>query len=228
MDLEPWEVNLLGRIVRANITMVPLPKLVDTMLAAKHVVESGVPGDFVECGVWRGGNAILAKSVFEFFGSDKRVWLYDTFTGMTEPSEVDVGVTSAEDARSTFFSKQRETHNDWCYASLDDVISNSRSFGVDMEGIRFIEGDVSQTLKEKRNLPDQICILRLDTDWYESTKVELEVLYPLLSKNGVLLVDDYGHWSGQKKAVDEYFEFIGLRPFLGSVAEGFRCMLKTS
>ena len=73
------------------------------------------------------------------------------------------------------------------------------------ENIHFIVGDVCITLLEKNNLPDKISLLRLDTDWYKSTKTEMEILYPLLSNKGVLIVDDYGHWRGSKQAVDEYF-----------------------
>ena len=57
----------------------------------------------------------------------------------------------------------------------------------------------------KKNIPKKISLLRLDTDWYESTKIELEILYPLLQKGGILIIDDYGHWGGSKKAVDEFF-----------------------
>jgi predicted O-methyltransferase YrrM len=71
--------------------------------------------------------------------------------------------------------------------------------------VRFVEGDVVQSLKIESNLPESISVLRLDTDWYESTRAELEVLYPRLSPGGVLIIDDYGHWGGAKKAVDEYF-----------------------
>lgn len=76
-----------------------------------------------------------------------------------------------------------------------------------------IEGDVLETLVKTQNIPGKISVLRLDTDWYESTKKELEVLYPKLAVGGVLMIDDYGYWGGAKKAVDEYFADIP-RPFL--------------
>jgi O-methyltransferase len=80
--------------------------------------------------------------------------------------------------------------------------------------IIFIQGDVAVTLEVPNNLPEGIAVLRLDTDWYESTKKELEILYPRLSVGGVLLVDDYGHWVGAREAVDEYFKRHNNRPFL--------------
>jgi O-methyltransferase len=70
---------------------------------------------------------------------------------------------------------------------------------------RIVQGDVVQTLRHEANLPEEIALLRLDTDWYASTIVELKVLYPRLAIGGILIVDDYGHWQGSKKAVDEYF-----------------------
>lgn len=224
--LNSWEIGLIERVAEAQITMVSIPKMVDTVLAARHVVEQNVPGQFVEAGVWRGGISILAKIVFEKLGSDKEVWLYDTFQGMTEPSPADVGLTTGEVARDTYFRKQTDSHNDWCFADLREVKENCFRWGVDMSGMRFIQGDVTETLIDPSKLPDSISILRLDTDWYESTRIELEVFYPRLASNGVLMIDDYGHWAGQKKAVDEYFAHTGIRPFLGSVAEGYRCSIK--
>jgi O-methyltransferase len=108
---------------------------------------------------------------------------------------------------STFKELQRDSHNDWCYASLDDVKANFRNAGLLNDNIMFIQGDVAVTL-------EVLAALRLDTDWYESTKKELEFLYPRLSVGGVLLVDDYGHWAGAREAVDEYFKRYNNRPFL--------------
>ena len=75
------------------------------------------------------------------------------------------------------------------------------------------KGDVLSTLAVPDNLPLKIAVLRLDTDWYESTRMELETLYPRLSVDGVIMIDDYGHWTGARRAVDEYFA-RGQRPLL--------------
>ena len=91
------------------------------------------------------------------------------------------------------------------YKKLKKNIIDSSSARDPLKNLNFIEGKVEDTLKLPKNLPDKISILRLDTDWYESTKAELEILYPKLSKNGILLIDDYGHWKGARKAVDEFF-----------------------
>src|SRR5262249_6800965 len=107
-----------------------------------------------------------------------------------------------------------DTHNEWCYASLDDVRNNFVNVGLLSNNVVFVQGDVTQTLANEENLPKSISVLRLDTDWYESTKKELEVLYPRLNRGGVLLIDDYGYWAGSKQATDEFFAKNQNRPFL--------------
>ena len=95
-----------------------------------------------------------------------------------------------------------------------------------MDQIRFVKGDVCETLKDHNNLPNEISVLRLDTDWYESTKIELDYLYPLLAKKGVLIVDDYGHWAGARKAVDEYFVDKEYKPLFNVVDYTCRTAIK--
>ncbi len=95
---------------------------------------------------------------------------------------------------------------------MENVKNNCEKSNLDIKSFHFIKGDVCETLKDTKNIPKEIAILRLDTDWYESTKVELEVLYPKLSHKGVLIIDDYGHWEGARKAVDEYFSSASYKP----------------
>ena len=92
------------------------------------------------------------------------------------------------------------------------------------ENIKYIEGKVEQTLSD--NNPGKIALLRLDTDWYESTKIELEVLYPLLVIGGVLIIDDYGLFHGAKKAVDEYFHSINEEPLMHRIDYSGRMIIK--
>ncbi len=165
------------------------PERIDCMISSLREIDAkGIEGDVVECGVWRGGNIILARKV-----SPNRIcWLYDTFTGMPEP-----GPHDGEKARGKW-------RKHWCEASIDDVIDCLvQTDTYDPNKLRFCQGDVAETLQVMP--PEKIALLRLDTDWYESTKIELEVLYPRLQSGGVLIVDDYGHWQGARKAVDEYF-----------------------
>jgi O-methyltransferase len=198
-------------VVERRLTMVSWERLFATITACKHAVQAEVDGDFVECGVWRGGNALAAKLTFESLGSDKKVWLFDTFTGMSEPTDVDRAAFTGEAARGTFEIKQKANHNEWCYASLEDVRQNFKTAGADLSGVRFVKGDVLETLKIVSNLPSAISVLRLDTDWYESTLAELQLLYPRLSVGGSLLIDDFGFWEGARKAVEDYFATLAPR-----------------
>jgi hypothetical protein len=94
--------------------------------------------------------------------------------------------------------------NGWCYTPLEKVKESLEMTGYPSNKLHYIVGDVLQTLQHPENIPDKIAILRLDTDWYESTKHELNILFPKLKENGVLIIDDYGHWVGAKRAVDEF------------------------
>jgi hypothetical protein len=187
-------------------------RLFATIMACRYAVERTVEGDFVECGVWRGGNSILAAGVFKNMTSEKSAWLFDTFAGMTEPTSFDVNYLG-EIADGKYRNTLRDDHSDWCYAPIEEVRANFAKAGLLGERVKFVKGDVAQTLARVDSLPGRISVLRLDTDWYESTKAELETLYPRLSRGGVLIIDDYGHWGGARKAVDEYFSGVS-RPFL--------------
>ncbi len=214
VELSKDEIELVDHIISSRLSMVSPERLWGTMMACKHIVAQNIPGDFVECGVWRGGNALIAASVFKASGVRKKIYLFDTFKGMTEPSKEDVAANDGKAAIDYFRQKQRVDHNDWCFASLADVRNNFSNLGLLSEDVIFVEGDVLQTLSDTSNIPNQIALLRLDTDWYESTMKELQILYPRLSIGGALIVDDYGHWAGSRQATDEYFSNHCPRPFL--------------
>jgi O-methyltransferase len=172
-----------------------------------RIDEYGIAGDIVECGVWRGGNIILARRLCP----TRVCWLYDTFDGMTEPQEVDRKKSGFKAATS--YHAKLANGQKWAAVSRDQVRANlAATKTLDDRWLRFVKGPVEQTLVDPTNLPSAIALLRLDTDWYASTKAELEALYPLLTPGGYLIVDDYGHWEGAKKAVDDYFHAKGLLP----------------
>lgn len=226
IELDDQEVQIILDVHKNSYSMSSLSRMVNVIKSCKYCVENDIPGDFVECGVWRGGNGIIARKIFERMKSDKKVYMYDTFAGMTRPTKFDVKSVSKQPAINKFYSQQTDDHNKWCYASLDEVKNNCLNSNLNLNKFKFIKGDVCKTLIEKSNLPEKICVLRLDTDWYESTKVELEMLYPILSQKGVLILDDYGNWEGSKKAVDEYFNSKKYKPMLNVVDDTARSAIK--
>ncbi len=208
IEFDEAEKEILARVLSEGLTMVSPERLWATAMACKHAIERNIPGDFVECGVWRGGNSIVAASLFKLHKQDRRVFLFDTFEGMTDPSAEDKVICSGEDAADGL-----DAHRESLRASLEHVQRNFADFGLTGDKIVFVKGDVTKTLDERVNLPEKISVLRLDTDWYDSTRKELEVLYPRLSIGGAIILDDYGFWAGSKQAVDEYFTKHGNRPF---------------
>lgn len=226
VEATPDDATLIASL--RPYTMTSAERLWSLLNAVRYVVAEGIPGDFAECGVWRGGSIMaMARELGRLDVRDRQIWLYDTFAGMTEPTTNDVeagsGVTASEMLATT---QVGDGNNVWCVASLDDVRANVTSTGYPLDRFRFIEGDVAQTLRE--SVPDQIALLRLDTDWYESTRIGLEVLYPRLAVGGVCILDDYGHWQGARKAVDEYFAAQGRRPYMHPIDYSGRVFIKTA
>lgn len=171
--------------------------------ALQEIDKNKIEGDFVECGVWKGGNIILARH----YSPTRVCWVYDTFNGMPAPvNEVDGAWSLEKFERRAKDSYMSSVPGTWLGIPLEEVKANIAAFGLyDENLLRFVEGPVEKTLLDPANLPDKIALLRLDTDWYASTKIELEVLYPKLAKGGILIVDDYGQWQGSRKAVNDYF-----------------------
>lgn len=170
--------------------------------STKYVINTGIEGDLVECGTLRGGRMMLvAYALLEMGITDRKIYLYDTFKGMPEPTAEDYSVSDNRSVFDKWKRRQRSGYNEWCYATLSEVKDNMAL--TQYPNVVFVEGKIEETIP--RTMPSQIALLGLDTDWYESTKHELIHLFPLLSKSGVLIVDDYEYWAGSKKAVDEYF-----------------------
>ena len=198
--------NEFGTIYRKckDYSLTSLERMYALYKSVEYVVKSQIPGDFVECGVWRGGSAmVMAHALIKMKETSRRIWLYDTFEGMSKPSEEDTSCSDGSMAINKWRTKQTKDHCEWDYASLDEVTQNMLLTGYPEENLFFIKGRIEDTVPE--HMPSRIALLRLDTDWYESTKHELNHLFPLLIKHGILIIDDYGHWAGSRKAVDEYF-----------------------
>ena len=198
--------------------------LVDCM---DYIAANRILGDVVECGVWEGGSALLIARQLEKESTKQTIWLYDTFDGMTAPSSFDKkigGSISASKMLAT--TKKSRGENVWAFAPLVEVQKNIFSNTVLPESrFKFVVGDVAKTLPLET--PKSISLLRLDTDWYESTKIELEFLFKLVSPGGVIIIDDYGHWEGSKRATDEFFEALEFYPLLFTVGSS-RILLKNN
>jgi O-methyltransferase len=186
--------------------------------AVDHVLRRRVPGAFVECGVWRGGSALAMLLALQRAGaSDRELWMYDTFEGMTMPSGRDVSRFDPP-ARQTWDAAQAAGRQAWDYLFQPDQTGEQAveklllDAGCPRDRLHLVRGKVQDTLPAQ--MPGEIALLRLDTDWYDSTRHELEHLYPRLSRGGVLIVDDYGHWQGCREAVDEYFARPDVEPVL--------------
>lgn len=194
--------------------------------ATRWIHERRVPGAVVECGVLRGGSMMLAAlSLLRQEGAERDLWLYDTFSGMEEPGPEDESVFGLR-PRNRWRRRREEGHNRWGYAPLEEVRENMESTGYPPGRVRYVEGRVQESLPERR--PERVALLRLDTDWYDSTRHELEHLYPRLVRGGILIVDDYGHWRGARRAVDEYLEGREAPPFLHRIDYTGRIAVKLS
>jgi O-methyltransferase len=197
-------------------TMTSPERIFAVLEAVRYVIKSNLPGSIVECGVWRGGTMMAAAHLLRMKERfDKDLYLFDTFEGMTLPAEADVDFRGRK-AKTQFLAKRRTNDSsDWCYASLSEVRTNLETVGYIKSKIHYIVGKVEDTIPQ--HAPSEISILRLDTDWYESTMHELVYLYPRLVRGGVLIIDDYGYWQGARKAVDEYFANNGIPILLNRI-----------
>jgi O-methyltransferase len=197
-DVKPW-------------TMTSYERLFGLVVAVRYIAHHAVPGAMVECGVWRGGSMqAVARTLLARDAADRELHLFDTFTGMPPPSSADrrIGGASAEE----LLSSGPRPGLVRAIADLDDVRAGMAGTGYPPERIHYHPGRVEDTIPGEA--PEQIALLRLDTDWYESTKHELEHLYARVATGGVVIIDDYDYWEGSRKAVDEFVEATGARLLL--------------
>jgi hypothetical protein len=205
--VSPEDLAILERC--RPYTMSSLERMLALIDAVRYLVRREIPGALGECGVWRGGSVLAMILTLQSLGvEDRDLHLYDTFAGMTAPTEHDISPfdppaletwSESESSRRVAWPELFDTH----VFNEQQVRETLLTTGYPAEHIHLTRGDVMQTLPAAA--PDRLALLRLDTDWYESTRHELQHLYPLLSDGGVLIIDDYGHWDGARRAVDEYF-----------------------
>ena len=205
-DYEPEFAEIWNRV--KHRTMTGHAKGYYLHRAVCYVIAQQIPGAIVECGVWRGGSMLnVAHTLARLGVSDRDLYLFDTFSGMSEPTDRDVHLGRSGAAAATILEREPRDSQTWAIASLDDVRAGFSSMDYPSERVHFVEGKVEDTIPDQA--PEGIAILRLDTDWYESTRHELSHLYRRLAPGGVLIIDDYGTWKGSRDATDEFVAETG-------------------
>jgi hypothetical protein len=201
----------------APFTLTSPHRVLALCAATRYVARSRIPGAFVECGVWRGGSMLAAALTLVQEGDlDRELYLYDTYEGMTDPTDADLDLRgrSADETMGRFGTDESGASL-WCNASIEDVGATMARSGYATARVHLVKGPVEETIPGVA--PTDIAMLRLDTDWYESTRHEMEHLFPRIVPGGVLIIDDYGHWQGARRAVDEYLEKCGVPILLNRV-----------
>jgi hypothetical protein len=220
------ETKEIWRLIRDR-TMTTHPKVQFLIQAVRYVERYQVPGAVLECGVWRGGSMLaVAHTLLRLGVRDRDLYLFDTFAGMPPATERDVrlaGKHADEYLTATGPGPMAWTRPENFVATLDDVKKGFEGVAYPQERLHFVPGRVEETVPDRA--PEEIAILRLDTDWYASTKHELTHLYQRLSPGGVLIIDDYGTWQGSKQATDEFLDQTG-EPLLLARASRARVAVK--
>jgi len=175
------------------LTMCSYARLLSLHRAILYIEENEIPGDIVECGVARGGSAAMMALTLN--NHSRRLWMFDTFEGLPEPGR--------ENSDRHIGSLYTGT----CRGSLEEVRSSFQRLGIEENAI-LVPGLFQETLP--RCGIESIAVLHVDGDWYESVKATLENLYARVSKGGIIQIDDYGHWAGARRAVDEFMSQRGI------------------
>jgi SAM-dependent methyltransferase len=202
--VEPEFREILSNV--REFTMCSMPALYDLYKSLKYVNQAGVPGDILEVGCWKGGALGLVLAADET--KSRRVFGFDTFEGHLQPPEFETDIRGSNmRARWQELADQGLPWNKADYLECTKLLSNLSHGRSDL--FRLIVGDIKVTSKEFTKLT--LSILRIDCDWYEESLVSLETFWPMVSSGGILILDDYGHHPGQKRAADEFFSSSKLK-----------------
>ena len=222
-DFEDFHKDIVRKV--QPYTMTSPERIFSLVEAVKYITKYQIEGDIVECGVWKGGSMLaVADTLISMGVKDRFLHLYDTFEGMSTPTDADMDFSGRKADNILSKNQDKEENLVWAYSSLNTVKNTLGLSAYPKEKINYIVGKVEDTIPG--NIPEKISLLRLDTDWYESTKHELINLFPRLQTGGILIIDDYGYWKGARKAVDEYFEEKGIRIFLNRIDDTGRIAIK--
>ncbi len=183
---------------RSADTMIGLRRLANVRMCTETVLRDGVPGDFIETGVWRGGTCIYMRAILEAYGvTDRKVWVADSFAGLPPPD----ARYPADDGDIL------HTYTELA-VSQDEVRERFASYGLLDDQVVFLKGFFQDTLPTAPI--GQLAVLRLDGDMYASTMVALEALYHKLSPGGFVIVDDYSSIPACAKAVEDFRSTNGI------------------
>lgn len=222
-DFETQHITLVNKV--RPFTMTSDERVFGLMEAVNYIAKHKIEGDIVECGVWKGGSMLaIADTLVQNKDQNRHLFLYDTFEGMPAPTEADVSYDNLAAEKLLESNPDKERNLVWAYSALDEVKRTMALSAYPQHLIHYIKGKVEDTIPLQ--VPEKIALLRLDTDWYESTKHELIHLFPRLVPGGVLIIDDYGFWKGARKAVDEYFVENNIRILLNRMDETGRIAIK--
>jgi O-methyltransferase len=213
-DLRPEVREIIDQVAPYGVTSTErISALCD---AVDYIVAHRVPGSIVECGVFRGASMMAVALELLSLGETARdLYLFDTFSGMPAPSDKDVSLHGSRALERWRALRTGPDSSAWMSAPLEEVRQNMVGTGYDARRVHLVPGKVEDTIPA--SAPEEIALLRLDTDWYESTRHELIHLYPRLVVGGILIIDDYGHWVGAREATDEYFKENRVRILLQRV-----------
>lgn len=223
-DLSEEDLTLIRWIVPA-FSMTTPERVYAVISAVRYLVRNRIQGDLVECGVWRGGSMMAAaKALLECGDTARTIHLFDTFEGMPPPEDLDRRFDGASAEQLLKDHPKTPDSPIWAVASLEDVRANVAQTGYPEHLWAFVKGRVEDTIPAAA--PNRIALLRLDTDWYASTKHELEHLYDRVVPGGVVIIDDYGWYAGSRKATDEFFAARAHAPLLHRIDRTGRMLVK--
>ncbi len=193
-----------AKIAADPYTMTQPERIANVREAAETVLREQIPGALVETGVWRGGLCIMMKAVLAAHGARRKLYVCDSFQGLPEISEgVDAPLKLHE--------------NPLLSVSADEVRENFARFGLLDDDVVLVEGWFADTMPELAKTVDRIAVLRLDGDYYTSTREVIDPLYDQVSPGGFIIVDDYGCYQQARDAIHDFWGERGLQPELVQV-----------
>lgn len=215
--LRPEQIRAIYRVLPN--TMLPIPRLFDAYEAVISINSEGLLGDVVECGVWNGGCVgLMAIAHANSVGPYRQFHLFDSFQGLPQPSAHDKEVIDDFAARHPGIRLQDEDPELIAIGACAGIPQAAverflvHKLGLAKDSFIFHVGWFQDTVPRSVSTIEKIALLRIDGDWFDSTKVCLETLYDRVVRNGFVIIDDYGTFSGCKKAVDEFFSKTGIAP----------------